>query len=140
MFIIKTTKASGLDPEFMQTTVNLKSLLCYNWGSSINQDTYKSPYFQDLEYFIRTSIYMASTSTRISWLAHDFYICEIDSSNNIINETTIIQQSAIAQQQTQPTNTQTPADDIDYTKPGEALKAHKQGKVVDWKKVAENRG
>ena len=31
----------------------------------------------------------------------------------------------------------TTTDDIDYSKPGEALKAHKAGKKVDWKKVAE---
>ena len=43
----------------------------------------------------------------------------------------------VAKNKTNVTPSLVVTDDIDYLIPGEALKAHKAGKKVDWKKLAE---
>ena len=100
--------------------------------------------FNDARRFHLQNIYAGHDQAILKTFdAYDVYICELDASNKLVNETlsgtgTYIQanpQQVVTQHQTQNTN-----DGIDYLTPGEALKAHKRGKKVDWKRLAEKRG
>ena len=138
MFIIKSNNnTSGMPSYFMSKDIDLTDLLSKKWCVIITNDVQDFSTFSDAEVFI-TSMMFGQTPQW--WTVFDFYICEIDISLNIINEVKYSKNTAVNNVTNQATPTTAVDNDIDYTKPGEALKAHKQGKVVDWKKVAENRG
>ena len=135
MFII-VVKSTNNIYNYMSTYVenNINYALFRRWHLTINANTQMYAQFQDSENFITTTVsnafYLHNT---LMTLYFDFDICEIDSSNNIINETRYFYQPMVSFPQ--------PVDnDIDYDTPGEALKAHKQGKVVDWERKANKKG
>ena len=136
MFIIKAKKNTGDNVEYyMMYSVGataLSDLLQRSWQLSMSVSSHRFLAYKDAENLI-IQIYTNANPVPTWWMGYDMYICEIDSSDNIINETKFLSF-------TRTPNTNKQDDDIDYTKPGEALKAHKQGKVVDWKKVANKKG
>ena len=103
------------------------------------------PTYQAAEDFITKSKLVDPMLLNLWLVLYDVYICELDNNGDIIKETKYSSSTlAITNQQSTPTLSNGTAgtdtdDGIDYDTPGEALKAYKRGKAVDWKRLAEKK-
>jgi len=130
MFIIEAIDTTNPISGFMTYTVNHAMLFNVEWSPVIDHNTQKCQTLPEAINFLH--IIHGNPFFPAIWLIFDIYICELDTNNNIIARTKYSPYNSI-------TNIidDTIDDTIDYLTPGEALKAHKAGKKVDWKKLAE---
>jgi len=137
MFVIQYKNATPHNAWYMKI-VNSVAVLGRSWSCDfMDGDVHKFLTEYEAEQFI-----LLNATTSHTYI-HTISICEIDfTAGRIINTTDIIVNGVFVNSAVPiatSTTTQTVAndDDIDYDIPGEALKAHKQGKKVDWKRLAE---
>ena len=129
MFIIEAIDTTNPISGFMTYTVNHAMLFNVEWSPVIDHNTQKCQTLPEAINFLH--IIHGNPFFPAIWLIFDIYICELDTNNNIIARTKYSPYNSI---------TNIIDDTIDYLTPGEALKAHKAGKKVDWKRLAEKRG
>ena len=126
MFIIEAIDTTNPISGFMTYTFNHAMLFNVEWSPVIDHNTQKCQTLPEAINFLH--IIHGNPFFPAIWLIFDIYICELDTNNNIIARTKYSPYNSI---------TNIIDDTIDYLTPGEALKAHKAGKKVDWKKLAE---
>ena len=141
MFIIK---AKDKDPAYgmeyyMSSIVNTSDLFLRDWNIIIIIETQRYASIQDAETFlnfIMVTIFNTLPQAHTSWwTGFDISICEIDNAYNIISEVAYTPFVMIGGGNVG-VGYDSVDDGIDYDTPGEALKAYKRGKVVDWKRKA----
>ena len=113
------------------------NLLDRAWDLNYSTTTQQFSCYMQAYDFITDELNHAHPTKNQVWVMSKMSIVETNMFNNVVNITRYMCMPKIT---IVPGKLPTVDDDIDYLTPGEALKAHKQGKVVDWKKVANKKG